>query len=238
MQVSPVTTYLKDSEIEARACAMLDLYGEKVAPIVTPPVPVEGIADFLLELNLSWLPIRDRDDEPVLAYIDAPNQAIMLNERRRATHFDLYEGVFEYTLGHEVGHYDLHVIKGGVAQRELDIASLAEEALREEVAVEGQSWQPTSHYLCRTRAQSKKPPREYQADLYASYLLMPEHLLIPAVEGINILNWTNLYELRKQFAVSISALTNRLNGLGLLYVAANKKLYRSEAEANGQLRLF
>jgi Zn-dependent peptidase ImmA (M78 family) len=235
MQVTPVTTYLKNSEIEARAYAMLKRFSDEVEPILAPPVPVEKIADFLLELNLSWVPIRDTDEEPVLAYIDALNQAIVLNERRLATHFAQHDGIYEYTLGHEIGHHDLHMIKGGIAQKELDITSLVEAAVREESAGE---WRATGHYLCRTRAHSKKPPREYQADLYSSYLLMPEDLLLPAVAGINLLNWTNLYELRKQFAVSISALTNRLNGLGLLYVAANKKLYRSEAEANGQLRLF
>lgn len=237
MQVNPVTSYLTNAEIEARACALLDRYAAEIAPIAAPPVPVEKIADLLLELNLSWVPIRDTDEEPTLAFIDAPNHTIRLNERRQETHFNRHSGLYEYTLGHELGHYDLHVLKGGVAQLELDPAFSATSEYSVG-AVSDQVWQPAGQYLCRTRANSKKPSRERQADVYASYLLMPERLLLPAITGSNLLDWPSLYRLREKFAVSISALTNRLKGLKLVYVAPNGTLYGSEEEGNGQMPLF
>lgn len=230
MKVSPVVTYLKASALLAR-------YGKKVGAIVAPPVPVEGIADLLLELNLSWEDIADTDDAPVLAFIDAAQHTIRLNERRRATHFDPYNGLYEYTLGHEVGHYDLHVIKDSIEQAPLGLVQM-EDTPQHAIQASAEGWRPTSQYLCRTKEAGQKPPREYQADLFASYLLMPEYLILPAARSVNLLNWPDLYELRKEFVVSITALTNRLNSLGLLYVAPNRALYRSEAEANGQQRMF
>lgn len=237
MQVNPVTSYLTNSEIEVRANALLDLYVAEIEPIETPPVPVEKIADLLLELNLSWVSIRDTDDEPIMAFIDASKRTIRLNERRQATHFDRHSGLYEYTLGHEVGHYDLHVMRDGTGQMELDVTLASQFETPDEVDT-GQGWRPTGQYLCRTRVKSKKTPREHQADVYSSYLLMPERLLQPTIEGVNLLNWQNLYRLRERFSVSISALTNRLNSLGLVYVAPNRTLHRSEDEANGQMRMF
>jgi hypothetical protein len=69
---------------------------------------------------------------------------------------------------------------------------------------------------------------------------MPEHLLRPAIQNTDVLMWRNLYRMRDEFAVSITALVKRLKGLGVIYVTPQpeNKLYRSEAEANGQMRLL
>jgi Zn-dependent peptidase ImmA (M78 family) len=233
LKVSPVVGYLTEGEIEARANLLLERYGKKHGQITAPPVPVERIADLLLELNLSWGPILEKDNDLVLAFINAEEHTIHLNETRRPTHFDAYPGLFEYTLAHEVGHYELHVLKDGIVQTQLDPLRQGE-AQSASVSPDGDVWHPTAQYLCRRKETGRKPPREYQADIFASYLLMPEYLILPAARSTDLLVWRNLYALRDAFLVSISALTNRLNSLGLLYVAPNGTLHRSEAEANGQ----
>ena len=207
MQINPRVPYISRADLEDLADSLLVDYQQEIEAIIAPPVPVEKIADFLLELNLEWLDIQDTDEEPILAYLQPREHTIRLNERRMA-YFDDYPGTYEYTLAHEIGHYQLHLIDG-----------------------EGQSNQL---YLCRFK-QKAKDRREWQAEQFASYLLMPESLLIPALEGVKLYHWTDLYRLRDRFKVSITALRIRLESLGLLHVTPNGRLYPDkDAAANDQ----
>ncbi len=45
MRIEPVTTYLTESDIAARANKLIDRYNLEVAPIVAAPVTVEAISD-------------------------------------------------------------------------------------------------------------------------------------------------------------------------------------------------
>ena len=70
-----------------------------------------------------------------------------------------------------------------------------------------------------------------------SFLLMPSSLLWDAVRDVDLTSWPNLYRLRELFQVTISALTIRLERLGVLYVATDGQLYPSLQEYHGQTRL-
>ena len=70
-----------------------------------------------------------------------------------------------------------------------------------------------------------------------AYLLMPTSLLLETIQGVDLLNWPNLYRLRDLFQVTITALTVRLTRLNLLYVADDKQLFPSRQEYDGQMRL-
>ena len=69
------------------------------------------------------------------------------------------------------------------------------------------------------------------------FLLMPTSLLLETIQGVDLLNWPNLYRLRDLFQVTITALTVRLTRLNLLYVADDKQLFPSRQEYDGQMRL-
>lgn len=235
MQLDPVTPNISNQEIEARANALLDRYGAELEPIIKPPVPVEKIADLLLELNLYWAPIEDTDEEPIMAYIDASKRMIKLNEVRKATHFDRYPGLLTYSYAHELGHHELHMLIAGIEQLEFPSEFFGGQPNTDE---HEEGARHTRQFVCRTRINGQKEKRERQADQFASYLLLPERLLLPASRGINLLSWSNLYRLRDQFAVSISALVNRLGDLGLVYAGPNKTLHRTKEAANGQRSLF
>lgn len=224
MRVDQITQYLSQDRIEARANGLLDLYEREFGLLLAPPVPVERIAELLLELTPDWGPVEDTEDEPVLAYINPRARTIRINEKRRAR-FDSFPGLFEFTLAHEVGHHELHVVRDGSEQTE--IAFAAPEA----------PGRTAGDYLCR-EVGGKKDMRERQADMFAGYLLMPARLLAPAIQGLELRNWRTLYRLRDQFGVSISALTVRLKQAGALYVAPGGALHSSEAEAHGQMRLL
>lgn len=208
MRINPDIPFISDATLEALANALLDRYEREIEPIFEPPVPVEKIADFLLELNIEWLAIPDTETAPILAYLHPHSQTIRLNERRLA-HFEQHPGVYEYTLAHEIAHYQLH---------------LTEADLQAEQA-----------FVYRHK-QMSADRREWQAERFASYLLLPAWLLQPAIEGLDLQRWPNLYRLRDQFQVSITALRIRLEMLGYLHVAANGRIYANPKEATGDLR--
>ena len=219
MLVNPAIDRLNRPMLEARASELLRDYQRRFAPITAPPVPVEKIADLHLGLSFDWLTIPDDDRQPILGYIQAGAKTICLNERRQ-DHFDQFAGSLEFTIAHEVGHYLMHLVEE--LSEPLPLAS-------------GQS----VGYICRHITEHENAPmdwREWQANVFASYLLMPHDLLIPAFQRVD-LTWDSLYQLRDQFQVSISALTKRLQELNLLYIE-DKRLYRSEQEAKGQVRLL
>jgi Zn-dependent peptidase ImmA (M78 family) len=66
--------------------------------------------------------------------------------------------------------------------------------------------------------------REYQAERFAAYILMPQDLLKAACARVDIYHWPNLYSLKGQFRVTISALTNRLKELHLVAITPDRKL--------------
>jgi Zn-dependent peptidase ImmA (M78 family) len=173
---------------------------------------VEKIADFLLELNLDW----DEIHKPgVLAYLKPATKTITMNSLQR-DFFDEHFGTEQFTLAHEVGHWELHVFDSDLLQGLLIGENLSKA------------------FVCRN---NQKDRMEIQANIFASHLLMPRRLLLPAMQGVKI-DWPLLYDLRDHFQVSITALCKRLEALGVLFVSEDGKIYSSEAEAHGQMKLF
>ena len=238
MKVNQNVSFMSGNAIESSAYALLRRYSENFEPIAEPPVPVERIADLLLELTPDWGPIEDEEDNPILAFIDPEASRIRINERH-LERFAAYPGMLEFTIGHEIGHNELHILKNGIEQLELDFGDSEVHDAKSESTVLARLGVSPKGYLCRDKASSGvKDMREKQADQFASYLLMPEYLLRPAIAHIDLLSWPSLYRLRDLFNVSITALKIRLGNLGLLYVAPDGSLHRSEVAANGMNQLL
>jgi len=216
MPINSDVPYLPDSVMESRALALLQRYESQVQPVRQLPIPVEKIADLLLELVIDWDVISDTDDAPVLAYLNPTGKKICFNESRRA-HFDQFYGSYEYTLAHELGHHELHISRNGAHQLTL--------------------FENGGVTCVYGKKMSNQDRRELQAEIFASYLLLPQNLLGPALEGVDLLRWPNLYRLRDKFHVSITALTRRLMNLNRLYVDREGNLYPSKEDASGQMRL-
>lgn len=209
--------YISDSEIESKAYALLNGFESKYGKIITLPVPIDKIIESYLELWLDWDIIEDTDEEKILGFLNPQTKKIRLNERHR-DHFDGYRGSEAYTKAHEVGHWDLHIDKKVEAVQ----LSLLEPS-------------PVQPYLCRQRNSDR---REIQAEKYAAYLLMPHHLIINAINDVDLTKWPSLYSLKDEFGVTISALTKRLIGLGLIYITDNKVIFHSKEEADGMASLI
>ena len=218
--------YLPAEDIEALAHALLAEYGAAVEAICGPPVPVEAIVDSHLELDLRFADLLDKFGEPgLLGATDASSRTLYV-----AQDLDPYEhpamlGRGRFTIAHEVGHWRLHVpkLEAQAAQR-----SLFEPA------------EPVPAILCRAPA-GKRPREEFQADLFASHLLMPKEMVRTAwreMHGEFVVHDATAEfgeilavrsrrdgqepivrvarELAERFEVSGQAMQIRLSGLGLL----------------------
>lgn len=209
--------YVPDSEIENKANALLNGFQSQYGIINSPPIPIDQIIEHYLDLWLDWDTINDRDDAKILGLLNHNTKKITLNEKHR-DHFEEYIGTEAFTKAHEVGHWDLHVVKIGEPVQLPLLGDIYSEP-----------------YLCR---QEKLDKREFQAERYASYLLMPHDLLLEKIMGVDLTKWHNLYSLKDAFGVTITAFTKRLKGLGKIFINDNKQIFLSKEEAHGEKMPF
>lgn len=181
-------------------------------------INIDSIIEFTYDLEISWENIDHlSNDGVILAAINPKNKIIYMNETQKDL-FTKNVGTMNFSKAHELGHWILHVTK----QRDYEQISF----------LEGET------YLCRGGL--KKPPEEFQADMFAASILMPKKIITGAINLLKErekITFPVLYRLANEFEVSISALTNRLRELNLLYIK-EKTIYMSKAEATGQLSLI
>lgn len=209
-----IDRYISDDEIEARAAHILQQYGRRYKPITAPPVPIEEIIDFAVDIPIVRDSIADVQGVQVLAKLVTrghphPKVEIIVNEDKQLF-FDQHMGTEQYSLAHELGHAVLHIDRGS-----LDTLLLPEA-------------QEQSIVLCRMSTEAERDRnakrRELQAERFAACILMPQDLLRTACAQVDIYHWPSLYALKDRFHVTISALTNRLKDLHLVTVTPERKL--------------
>ena len=135
-------------EIARRAEGLLTAYEAVIGHRVRPPVPVEDVIERFLGLSLSYEDLDRKlgmDDVLGATYVD--RKGISINERLLE---DRNEGRMIFTCAHEVGHWILH--------RHLVEAAAGLNRVREAI-------------VCR--AKNARAPMEWQADYFATCLLMP-----------------------------------------------------------------
>lgn len=211
-----VDRFLADRQIEARAAELLRLYGLRRGAIAQPPLPVEQIADFAVDVPIVWDSIPDQNGAVVLAklVIRRPRPEIVVNANKDQF-FREHEGAEQYSLAHELGHYVLHVNHGNLLT-----ATLPEDEGEEQTAE-----------MCRAGANLKRDRKEWQAERFAAYLLLPEDLVRQACAETDVFQWANLYAIKRAFGVTITALMRRLEELHIVHAAANHQLEPSSNPA-------
>ncbi len=206
--------YIPDSEIEAVAMRVLQQYGQQRHPILVPPVPIEEIIEYTIDIPLVWDVIPDHEGTSVLAKLEArgqprPEVAIIMNEDKQLL-FAQHEGMEQFSQAHELGHYLLHIDRAKLYT--LLLPDAAEQ----------------STVLCRADVNKQRDrkgwQREWQAERFAAYLLMPQDLVRSACAGMDLCRWSNLYQLKEQFHVTISALTRRLSELCLITITDDRTI--------------
>ncbi len=162
--------YLSVEQIERDADALLAEFAQARGVVITPPIPIEDIAEKHLKLRIEFddtnrhfdIP-RDPDgDADILGVIFLDQRRIVIDESLDPEEYPRTEGRYRYTLAHEAGHWRLH--------RHLFVKDPAR------AAVLGVSIPPA--VLCRTTQAIERS--EWQANFYGSCVLMPRNLVLDA----------------------------------------------------------
>ena len=161
--------YLSEEAIERDAAALLAEYAQARGVVVAPPIPIEDIVEKHLKLGVEFddthrlfdLPRSGLGLEPdILGAIFFDDARIVIDESLDPEENPSKEGRYRFTLAHEGGgHWRLH--------RHLFAKDPTQVALFDEPAAPS--------VVCRS-SQAKEPV-EWQADFYASCLLMPRKLI-------------------------------------------------------------
>jgi Zn-dependent peptidase ImmA (M78 family) len=174
--------YLYEEEIERDASALLAEFSAARGVAIAPPIPIEDVIEKHLKLRIEFddthrlfgVPRSDPGLDPdILGAIYFDERRIVIDESLDPDENPSREGRYRYTLAHEGGgHWRLH--------RHLFAHGSARPALFE--------MQPIPSVICRSSR--AKEPIEWQADFYASCLLMPRKLVFAA--------WDEMFPDRKQ----------------------------------------
>ncbi len=170
------------------------------------PFDTSLVADFL-DLGVVWEAIPPDEQGAIAARILPRERTIEINEAI----LEMPPGFQESTLAHEIGHWVLHInhdeADGIVRQLELNLGV-----------------DPSSEpFVCRgdreiAGKRSRLDSIEWQAQYFASCLLMPKPVLLELSTGKDLTQWPQLYKMRDRLGVSISNLVNRLQDLGWISI--------------------
>lgn len=238
--------YIPVDKIESMTEQRIQEYSSKYGQIDSPPVPIDKIIERLFDLNILWDKIQEEDGEIILGGLRIRDKQVVLNDGRKDL-FEKHDGLESFTKGHELGHWDLFENKDLIDNYTFDFAkndsfvmrSTADNAEKIRVLVSNM-WENRTCYNAIKAIEGKKDDAKTKSiiDRYAGAILMPKYLIKMACKDVDLTDWKYLYDLRKLFCVTISALTVRLQQLKMIYIDKNKKIYKSREEAIGQLTLI
>jgi hypothetical protein len=162
--------YLYEEQIERDVAALLAEFAQARSVVIAPPIPIEDIVEKHLKLGIEFDDMhrllnypRSGLDPDILGAIWFDDRRIVIDESLDPEENPSKEGRYRFTLAHEGGgHWRLH--------RHLFAKDPAQVSLFNEPA-------PPS-VVCRS-SQAKEPV-EWQAEFYASCLLMPRKLVMAA----------------------------------------------------------
>lgn len=164
--------YLDEEQIERDAAALLAEFAQARSVVIAPPIPIEDIVEKHLKLGIEFDDMHRLLDHPrsgfgldtdILGAIWFSDRRIVIDESLDPEESPSREGRYRFTLAHEGGgHWRLH--------RHLFAKAPARVSLFNGLA-------PPS-VVCRSSQANE--PVEWQANFYASCLLMPRKLLMAA----------------------------------------------------------
>lgn len=155
--------FLKHDEIENAALCLLAEYGRKYGEVIEPPVPVDAILEGHLGLAFDFDNLPKLIGVPdVLGATWIQDKVVLVDQSLDPTDNPRKEGRYRFTLAHELGHWELH--------RHGFLAEAAQPSLFGN--------KPAPSIVCRTSL--RKEPMEWQADMFAGYLLMPKEMVFAA----------------------------------------------------------
>lgn len=143
--------FREKDNIEREAEILISSYERKYGAVDSLHTPIDLITEHHLRLTID---VQELDAD-VFGCIDIHNKAISINQSLDPYNYRNMEGRYNFTLGHEVGHYVLHK----------DLVTPIMPSLFDDNIID-----KPSGILCRKS--EYKEPIEWQADYFSGCLLM------------------------------------------------------------------
>lgn len=216
MQVIKPYRYISKEEIERRAVDVLIRVQAKRKRPLKWPVDAGHLAEALgLDMDCGEIP---PDEQGAIAAMILPTERkIVMNENSLA----LPKGFEESSIAHEIGHWELHIDQNAVSK-------FVELHNNGELKNNGVATN-IEPFLCRS-ASSTRYGIEWQAQYFASCLLMPLFKLEDVRRGRDLTKWSHLYAIKDELGVTITNLKNRLQDLDWIYIPKDsKQIYPGKA---------
>jgi len=148
--------FIAKKNIESEAISLIYASQERCGTIDEPPVPVSEILECHLEFDLEFDDLQAKyHSANILAEAYLASRKVVIDESLDPDEFPDMEGRYHFTVAHEIGHWALH--RKHFEEATPDMFGNAHPSV-----------------VCRS---SFKDPREYQADSFAGYLLLPGDML-------------------------------------------------------------
>ena len=235
--------FYRNQEIEDLAAERLSQLARRLAHPLAPPISSDRLAEQVLGLDCLWEDIDELPRETVLGALHPHKRLIIMNDKHR-TLFDTKPGLERFTKGHEMGHWDLFIDQGALEHPTLFVLDDSSPFTRRRSPV-GEvtimkwllSFPEGQDFLRDLKSRADDPDEARAVNRYAAAILMPKDLLRAEVGKIDRTRRSNLYKIAERFEVTISALTVRLQQLGLLYMAKDGSLHESPTHAEEQISL-
>lgn len=200
-------TYIPEARIESRAARLRQQHA------LTPGFDVEQLLDNL-GLGLVWETIPDQPGSVVLGQLIPEQRLVVLNEH----HLDELEQkggrLRRYTIGHEIGHWELH--SDNVRSGTLNLLT-------------------GDRIWCRT---GSAYPAERQAEMFSASLLMSRDALLAAQPASPWRGWRHIYQLADTFLVNVTPMKIRLEKLGWMHLDDDGTPVSGPEPRPGQAALF
>lgn len=167
--------WLSPEDIKNEVYTLLERYNQEFDDKIKGEVPVERIAEFMLDLRFDL-------DTPSNLGLDSSNKKIwgstypdgkvFINEELMTEKYP--EGRYRFTVAHEIGHWILHqaILQGKKGNNQT--------LFREGAVISNLNGGQT--ILCR---QGDKSSAEWQADKFAAFLLMPPKKIKPLYKKLH-----------------------------------------------------
>lgn len=213
------STFIANNEMEQIAETVLSKAGVSTEwQGIINKTDIDALIEFEYGLEIQWENIDHfASDGIVLAAIVPKKKLIYMNESQKDLFMEKM-GTMNFSKAHELGHWILHVVH---MQN-----------------YEQLSFNEGETYYCRSAF--KRAPEEIQADMFAAAILMPKKVISGVIKDIKTqrkVTFPDLYRIKDDLEVSISALVTRINALDLLYIE-DGNVYSNKQEATGQMSLF
>lgn len=218
MNVIKQYRFIPNHEIERSANDILGLMQQTRNYTLKWPLDASRVAEFL-GLDVVWDRIPPDEQGSIAARILPLERLIEINEDI----LELPEGFEASTVAHEIGHWVLHINPEQVNKFLTQLEQGFETTLEP--------------FLCRSI--KSQQGIEWQAQYFASCLMMPQSKLEESQKGRNLTNWHHLYAMRDELGVTISNLTNRLKSLNWIILSSNsKQIYLGKAAPSRNKQTF